>query len=148
MESSQTPPPGGGPATPPPAAGPPSPAGEPAGADGKAGAGLRIGAVVGALVLAIICAVAVAVMVDVNDTLLCEEVGSAQQRVGGYECYDFSSSVKPIVVGAGWIGAVLAGVAALLALAFTIRGRGGRILVLVTATAAAFLAISVLAAQI
>jgi len=140
MESSQTPPPGGGAATPPPTA--------PAGAGGKAGAGLRIGAVVAAFVLAIICAVAVAVMVDVNDTLLCEEVGSAQQRVGGYECYDFSSSVKPIVVGAGWIGAVLAGVAALLALAFTIRGRGGRILVLVTATAAAFLAISVLAAQI
>ncbi len=148
MDSSQTPPPGGGPATPPPAGGPPAPPAAPAGDDGKAGAGLRVGAVVGAFVLAIVCAVAVAVMVDVNDTLLCDEVGTAQQRIGGYECYDFSSSVKPIVVGAGWIGAVLAGVAALLALAFAIRGRGGRILVLVTAVAGVFLAISVLAAQI
>jgi len=137
MESSQTPPPGGS-ATPPPSA---------PRDDGKANVGLRIGAVVLALALAIICAVAVAVMVDVNDTKLCEDVNRAEVT-GVYECYDFSGSIKPVVVGAGWIGAVLAGVAAFLALAFTIRGRGGRTLLLVTAAAAIFLAISIIAAQV
>ena len=100
-----------------------------------------------ALALAIICAVAVAVMVDVNDTKLCEDVNRAEVT-GVYECYDFSDSIKPVVVGAGWIGAVLAGIAAILALAFSIRGRGGRMLLLVTAAAAIFLAISIVAAQV
>lgn len=149
MESSQTPPPGGS-ATPPPGGQPPPPAAQPPsgrGDDGRANAGLRIGAVVLALALAIICAVAVAVMIDVNDTKLCEDVNRAEVS-GVYECYDFSGSIKPVVVGAGWIGAVLAGVAAFLALAFTIRGRGGRALLLVTAAAAIFLAISIVAAQV
>ncbi len=86
-------------------------------------------------------------MVDVNDTGICADVSADQIQVGGYECYDFSDSVKPIVLGAGWIGAVLAGIAALMALAFTVRGRGGRPLLLVTAAAAIFLAISIIAAQ-
>ena len=50
--------------------------------------------------------------------------------------------------GAGSIGAVLAGIAAILALGFSIRGRGGRMLLLVTAAAAIFLAISIVAAQV
>ena len=148
MESSQTPPPGGS-ATPPPGGEPPHPAPPPSGPrdDGRANVGLRIGAVVLALALAIICAVAVLVMVDVNDTKLCEDVNRAEVT-GVYECYDFSGSVKPVVVGAGWIGAVLAGIAAILALGFSIRGRGGRMLLLVTAAAAIFLAISIVAAQV
>mgnify|MGYP001173996696 CR=1 FL=1 len=148
MESSQTPPPGGS-ATPPPGGGLPPPAPQPSGPrdGGGANAGLRIGAVVLALALAIICAVAVAVMVDVNDTQLCEDVNRAEVP-GVYECYDFSGSIKPVGVGAGWSGAVLTGVAAFLALAFTIRGRGGRTLLLVTAAAVAFLAISIVAAQV
>lgn len=148
MESSQTPPPGGS-ATPPPGGEPPHPAPPPSGPrdDGRANVGLRIGAVVLALALAIICAVAVLVMVDVNDTKLCEDVNRAEVT-GVYECYDFSGSIKPVVVGAGWIGAVLAGIAAILALGFSIRGRGGRMLLLVTAAAAIFLAISIVAAQV
>jgi len=149
MESSQTPPPGGS-ATPPPGGEPPHPAPPPPSGprdDGRANVGLRIGAVVLALALAIICAVAVAVMIDVNDTKLCEDVNRAEVT-GVYECYDFSGSIKPVVIAAGWIGAVLAGVAAFLALAFTIRGRGGRTLLLVTAAAAIFLAISIVAAQV
>jgi len=148
MESSQTPPPGGS-ATPPPGGEPPPPTSPPSSGpgDGRANVGLRIGAVVLALALAIICAVAVLVMADVNDTKLCEDVNRAEVT-GVYECYDFSGSIKPVVVAAGWIGAVLAGVAAFLALAFTIRGRGGRTLLLVTAAAAIFLAISIVAAQV
>jgi hypothetical protein len=136
-ESTATPPPAGGPTEPPPRA---------PDVD-TASVGLRIGAGALALVIGIVCAVAVAVMVDVGDTPLCEDVTSAQQVVGGYECYDFSGSVKPIVVGAGWIGAVLAGIATILALAFAVRGRGGRLFLGATAAAAVFLAVSVLAAQ-
>ena len=145
MESSQTPPPGGS-ATPAPAGGPTAPPPRAPEQD-VAGVGARIGAGILALVIAIICAVAVAVMVDVGDTPLCEDVTASQALVGGYECYDFSGSVKPIVVGAGWIGAALAGIAVILGLAFAIRGRGGRAFLLTTGAAAVLLAISVLAAQ-
>jgi len=148
MESSQTPPPGGGPVEPTPSPTPPPQApAAPAPDDGKAGAGARIGAVVLALVMAIICAVAIVVMADVGDKGVCSEV-DLTTVTGAYECYDFSESVKPIVLVAGWIGAVLAGVAALMALVFTIRGRGGRALVLTTAAAGVFLLISILTAQI
>jgi hypothetical protein len=143
MESSQTPPPGGGPVEPTPT-GAPAPA-APATDDGKAGAGARIGAVLLALVLALICAVAIGVMADVGDKGTCDELNAV---TGIHECYDFSESVKPIVLGAGWIGAVLAGVAALMALVFTIRGRGGRILALTTVAAVSFLAISIAFAQV
>ena len=146
MESSQTPPPGGWPAE---SRRPPRLRHRPAAPepdDDKAGAGARIGAVVLVLVLAIICAVAIVVMVDVGDKGVCSEV-DLTKVTGAYECYDFSESVKPIVLVAGWIGGVLAGVAALMALAFTIRGRGGRVLLLTTAAAVVFLVISILVAQ-
>ena len=144
MESSQTPPPGGS-ATPAPAGGPTEPPPRAPEQD-TAGVGLRIGAGVLALVLALISFAAVATMIDVGDKGICED----RTDHGGfvYECYDFSGGVKPIVVGAGWIGAVLAGVAVILALGFAIRGRGGRIFLLTTAAAAIFIAISVVAAQV
>jgi hypothetical protein len=144
MESSQTPPPGGS-ATPAPAGGPTEPPPRAPEQD-TAGVGLRIGAGVLALVLALVAFAAVATMIDVGDKGVCADISG--QGNGIYECYDFSSSVKPIVVGAGWIGAVLAGVATILALGFAIRGRGGRIFLLTTAAAAIFLAISILAAQV
>ena len=143
MESSQTPPPGGS-ATPAPAGGPTEPPPRAPEQD-TAGVGLRIGAGVLALVLALISFSAVATMIDVGDKGICED--RADQGGFVYECYDFSGSVKPIVVGAGWIGAVLAGIAVILGLAFAIRGRGGRAFLLTTGAAAIFLAISVLAAQ-
>lgn len=158
MESPQEPPPEGSAPIPPggpvgssPAPGepaPPPPPPPPARRDDTANVGLRVGAAVLALALAIICAVGIAVMVDVSDTGTCDDVADAQRVIGGYECYDFSSSVKPIVLGAGWIGSVLAGIAAFLALAFTIRGRGGRILLATTGVAAFFLAISIIVAQV
>jgi hypothetical protein len=144
MEASKTPPPGG-PATPPPPAGPPAPGG-PAGE--RAGAGPRIAALLLALALAIICAVGVALMADVADKGVCEEIDRGQVLGTTYECYDFPASVEPVVLGAGWIGSVLAGIAAILALAFTIRGRGGRLLLLVTAAAAGFLVLSIIVAQL
>jgi hypothetical protein len=109
--------------------------------------GARLAALALALALAVICAVAIAVMRDVGDKGVCEEIDI--RRVSGlYECYDFSASVEPVVLAAGWIGAVLAGVAAILALGFTLRGRGGRPLLFVTAAAAGFLVLSIVVAQL
>ncbi len=139
MESSQTPPPSGSPTPPAPRAA--------AGDDGKAGAGLRIGAVLLALVLALVAAVAITVMVDVADRSVCSEPPKADELIGGYECYDFPGWAKPFVFGAGTLGGIVTALAALLALAFTIRGRGGRLLLIVTAAGLGLLVISVLFAQ-
>ena len=108
---------------------------------------LRIGAVLLALVLAFIAAVAITVMVDVADRSVCSEPPKADELVGGYECYDFPGWAKPFVFGAGTLGGIVTALAALLALAFTIRGRGGRLLLIVTAAGLGLLVISVLFAQ-
>lgn len=126
---------------------PPAPRARPSD-PGKAGAVLRVGAVPLALILAFVAAVAISVLVDVGDNPVCDEITSAQRAVGGYECYDFSGSVKPIVQGAGWLGGIVTAVAALLAAAFAIRGRGGRLLLAAMGAGAALLGISILAAQL
>lgn len=111
----------------------------------KAGVGARSGAVIGALVLAFLAAVAVLVMVQVGDTATCDDVlaGKADFNDDG-ECYDGSSTTKLIALVLGWPGAVLAVVATFLALAFAIRGRGGRRLVQVIVAAAVLLGLSLL----
>lgn len=107
----------------------------------KAGVGLRIGAAALALALAIICAVGISVMVDVSDVGVCSEAAP------GFECYDFSDSAKPFVLIFGWAGSIVAGLVALGALAFTIRGRGGRPVLIGTGLAVVLLAISVIIAR-
>ena len=141
MESAQTPPPGGS-ATPPPAGGPTAPPPR-AAREETAGVGLRIGAGLLALVLAFACAVFVSVMVTLGDTGTCDEVlaGTAQPNSDG-ECFDGSSTMKAVSLVFGWPGAILAGVAALLALAFAVRGRGGRMLLIAIAGAVLLIGLS------
>ncbi len=119
----------------------PPPAATTTATDEKAGAGLRIGAVVLALALAIVCAVGIAVMTDVSDTGICADAAP------GAECYDFSDSAKPFVLGFGWAGSIVAGLTALAALAFSIRGRSGRPVLIGTGLAVVLLAISVIVAR-
>jgi hypothetical protein len=109
--------------------------------------GPRVAAVALALALAIICIAGIAVMIDVADKGVCEEL---ELRPGtmARECYDFPHSIEPVVIGAGWAGSILAGCAALLALAFTVLGRGGRILLVTSAAAAVLLAASIIAARL
>lgn len=111
----------------------------------KAGAPLRIGAFLLALVLLFITAVAVIVMLDIGSTATCTDVraGDALPNEDG-ECYDGSSTVKTIALVLGWPGSVLAGLATLLALAFTFTGRGGRRLMLTIAAAAILLGLSLI----
>jgi hypothetical protein len=103
--------------------------------------GPRIGAVILALAAAIVCAVGIAVMLDVSDTGICADAAP------GADCYDFSSSAKPFVLIFGWAGSIVAGLTALAALGFTIRGRGGRAVLLGTGLAIVLLAISIIIAR-
>ena len=94
-----------------------------------------------AIVLAFIAAVAVATMLDVGDRGVCGDSALS-------DCYDFSSSAKPLVLAFGWAGAVVIAFSAPVALAFAIRGRGGRDLLGLAGFGAVLLAISILIARI
>jgi len=108
-----------------------------------AGVGRRIGAGLLALVLAFACAVFVSVMVQLGDTATCDDVlaGTAQPNSDG-ECFDSSNTLKTVSLILGWPGSILAGVAALLALAFAVRGRGGRPLLVAIGGAVVLIALS------
>jgi hypothetical protein len=101
-----------------------------------------------ALALALIAAAAITIMVDVADRSVCSEPPKADDLVGGYQCYHIPGGAKPVVVGGGRVGGIVTALAALLALAFAIRGRGGRLLLIVTASGLGLLLISVLFAQV
>ena len=117
------------------------PAASPSGAPAKAGAGQRIASVLLAIALAIVCAVGIAVMVDVSDTGICADASL------GSDCYDFSDSAKPFVLGFGWAGSIVAGLTALAALGFAIRGRGGRPVLVGTGLAVVLLVVSIAVAR-
>ena len=101
----------------------------------KASGGLRALGVIGFLVLAFASAVLITAIVQIGHTPTCADVnaGNAQPYQG--HCFDGSSTKKTITQVLVWPGGVLAGVAALLALAFAITGRNGRRLVWVLALA-------------
>ncbi len=136
MESSQTPPPAAGPTPPaPPAA---------TGDSEKAGAGARLGVAVLALVLAFCAAVAVVAMADISSLTPCDDVTSLSQLNSEGECFDGSSAKKVISLIFGWPGAILAVISVLLAIAFVIRGRGGRILAISIGGAVVLFGLSIL----
>ena len=110
----------------------------------KAGGLVRVGAVVLALVLAFITAVAVVVMLDIGELTPCDDVTNITQLNDDGECFDGSSSSKTIALIVGWPGTVLAGLATLMALAFAIRGYGGRPLVMVIIAGAVLLGLSLI----
>jgi len=111
----------------------------------KAGVGLRIGAVLLALVLAFITAVAVVVMIDIGELTPCADIGSDLSLLNDEgECFDGSSTSKTISLVLGWPGAIMAGIATLLALAFAVRGRGGRQLGIAIGVGAVLLGLSLI----
>lgn len=111
----------------------------------KAGALARIGAVLLALVLAFVAAVAFVVMIDIGELTPCAEIGSDLSLLNDEgECFDGSDSEKTISLVLGWPGAFVAALAALLALAFAVRGRGGRPLLIAIVAGAVLLGLSLL----
>ena len=132
---------------------PPPPGQEPylAASPPKAGGGWRALAVLLAIILAFGAAVIIAVMADLGDRPRCDDIAALLQAKpnanGKVECFDVGSTQRVVSLGLGWIGGVLAGLAALLALAFAITGRRGRLLLQVTAAALIFVGLSLLVAQ-
>jgi len=111
----------------------------------KAGALARIRTVLLALVLAFVAAVAFVVMIDIGELTPCSEIGSDLSLLNDDgECFDGSDSEKTISLVLGWPGAFAAALAALLALAFAIRGRGGRPLLIAIVAGAILLGLSLL----
>ena len=111
----------------------------------RAGALVRIGAVLLALVLAFVAAVAVVVMIDIGDLTPCSEIGSDISLLNeDGECFDGSDSERTISLVLGWPGAIVVALAALLALAFAVRGRGGRPLLTAIIVGAVLLGLSLL----
>jgi hypothetical protein len=129
MEAAPPPAPEGTPPPPEPGAVSPPPESD------KASGGLRALSIVGFLVLAFACAVLITAIVDIGHTPTCSDVnaGNAQPYQG--HCFDGSTTKKTITQILVWPGGVLAGVAALLAIAFAVTGRNGRRLLWVLALA-------------
>jgi hypothetical protein len=139
MEASGSPtPPAERATTPPPPPPPPT-------REDRAGGGWRVLAVILALALAFACAVMVVAMVDIGDTPTCDDVLSGEAAVpADGECFDGSSTQKTISLILGWPSAVLAGIAALVALFFTVSGRQGRLVLQLTGAAIVLGALSIL----
>ena len=114
----------------------------------KAGAGPRVLALIGGVVLAFAAAVAILAMILIGDTTPCADVtGPADLNEDG-ECFDGSSTKKLIALVLGWPGAILLAASVLLALAFTITGRGGRRLIGVAVAGAVLFGLSILAGSV
>lgn len=114
------------------------------GADGKASSGLRILAGIGVLVLLFATAVFAIVYADIGGTTPCDDVTSFSDLNSDGECYDGSSTTKMVTLIFGWLGTVLLAAATVMALLFTIRGRGGRQLLYVLGAGVALIAISLI----
>ena len=138
MEASGTTPPAEPAAEPPP---PPPPTG--ADAD-SAGWGWRLLGLLLALALAFACAVMILVATDLSDTPTCNDVRAGVEVPKDGECYDGSSTAKTIQVVLAWPSGILAGIAALVGLFFTITGRRSRLLLQLTAAAIVLGALSIL----
>jgi hypothetical protein len=92
-------------------------------------------------VLAFGCAVMLVAMSDIGDTPTCQELAEAATTG---ECFSGSSLQKAITLGLGWPSGVMAGVAALVALAFVITGRRGRLALQLAAAAVVLGGLSIL----
>jgi hypothetical protein len=142
MEASGTPTP---PAEPPQASPlPPPPPPTSAVDDDRASGGWRALGVVLALALAFACAVMVIAMVDIGDTPIEKDCVTPLQGGTCVEYFDGSSAQKTATLVLGWPSGVIAGIAALVALAFAATGRYGRLLLQLTGAAIVLGAASIL----
>jgi len=96
---------------------------------------LRALALLGFLVLAFGAAVMAVAAADIGKTPTCADVRSGKELPRDGKCFDGGSTKKSISVGLMWPGAAVGGLAALLALVFTVTGRNGRRLMMVIAAA-------------
>jgi hypothetical protein len=112
---------------------PPPPPREPV-VDEKASGGMRALAVLFAIVLGFAAAIMIAVMVDLGSSPICEDVQGGALNPAE-DCYDISSTAKPISLVLGWLGGVLGVIGAIALLRFAITSRGGRLAVQIAVAA-------------
>lgn len=122
-----------------PAAPPPPPAAPTD--DGKASGGIRALAGLGAIVIGFGAAIVIAVMVDLGSSPICEDVGGALAPTE--DCYDISSTAKPISLGLGWAGGIIGVLAALALLRVAFTGVGGRLAAQLSGAAVALSVLSI-----
>jgi hypothetical protein len=108
--------------------------------------------VVLAIVLAFAAAIMIAVMADLGGRPRCDDtaavVKAAAEHNGRVKCFDVTATQRTITLVLGWVGGVLGGIAALLALAFAITGRRGRLVLQLTAAAIVLSGLSILIGSI
>ncbi len=114
----------------------------------RAGGPARVGAGLLALLLAFGAAVMIIVAIEASDLNVCSDTAALEREqaaTGAFivECYDGSTTEKTLTVILGGLSGIFAAVGTVLAFLFTIRGRGGRPLV-ITAAAAVLLALIVI----
>jgi len=102
---------------------------------------MRALAVLFAIVLGFAAAIVIAVMVDLGSSPICEDVGGALTPTE--DCYDISSTAKPISLVLGWGGGVLGVIGAIMLLRFAITSRGGRLAVQLAVAAIVLSALSI-----
>jgi membrane-associated PAP2 superfamily phosphatase len=120
----------------------------------KASGFARAGAVILALIFAFAAAVMIAVMIDIGDSPRCDDQQAVQEALREAEpgeevdCFEGSSTAKAASLALGWPSGVLGAIVVLLALAFAIRGRGGRPLAIAAIAALVLGGLSILVGSI
>ena len=115
---------------------------------------MRALAVILALVLAFAAAVMITAMLDINDKPRCDDPAGliayqqSHPNARHVTCFDGSQVQQSITVIVGIAGGAVAGIAAILALAFTIRGTNGRRVLWATALAIVLSGLSILIGSI
>ena len=120
----------------------------PASSGDRAGGPARVGAGLLSLFLAFGAAVMIIVAIEAADLNVCSDTAALEREqatTGAFivECYDGSTTEKSMTVVLGWLSGIIAALGTVLAFLFTIRGRGGRPVV-ITAAAAVLLALIVI----
>jgi len=106
-------------------------------------------AVVLFILLVVGCFIMIAAATDIAGTTLCRDVTAqfVNQHPNG-SCFDGSQVQKVLSVGFGYASGAVGAIAALLAIAFTITGRRGRLLAVLTVAALVLAGISILVGSI
>jgi hypothetical protein len=105
----------------------------------------RVLAALASVVLGLGCAVMIAAISDIGGTPTCHDVSTGKAAVpSDGQCFGGSSLQKTISLGLGYPSGVIAGVAALLAIAFALTGRRGRLVLALTVAAVVLGGLSVL----
>lgn len=95
------------------------------------------------------CFIMIAASTDIAGTTLCRDVTAqfVQQHPNG-SCFDGSQAQKVLSVAFGYASGAVGAIAALLAIAFTITGRRGRLVAILTVAALVLAGISILVGSV